>query len=367
VQEKWNTATLLLDRGGLFKDARDRPEGGAMVPNRERPRSDADPAGEVVLICDAAGHIVEASAPASTLTGYGPEELLSRLLSDLTPDLGDPDAGHCVPEIPAAAVLSVHTNLRRKDGSLRSCSLRMSRSSEGPTRRTVVRIRHRRRAAEVLPEDEGFNQVVLESSPHALLVLDEKGRVVFLNRAGEELLGRPFKGIRGQAYWSVLLPKEPAAAVAAAWKSGLPPLPASGEEEWLGPGGRRHRVSWSLRALPRPAGASTFVLLTGTDVTQVRELERRHASDSLLIESCGEAIFSKTLEGRILRWNSAAEQLYGYAASEIVGRSVATLVPPDRTEEWLKLGERLRSGESIRDFETTRIRKDGRRITVSLT
>ena len=91
-----------------------------MVPNRERPRSDVDPAGDVILICDEAGHIVEANSPAFTLTGYGPEELLSRPLRDLTPGLAPSEAEACVPEIPAAATLNLETELRRKDGSLRS-------------------------------------------------------------------------------------------------------------------------------------------------------------------------------------------------------------------------------------------------------
>jgi len=338
-----------------------------MAPNRERTRSETDPTEDVILICDEAGQILEANSPALQLTGYGPEELLSRPLRDLTPGLSASEAKSCMPEIPEAAVLDIQTNLRRKDGSLRSCSLRMSRSSEGSCRRTVVRIRHRRRAAEVLPEDERFNQTVLESSPHALLVLDEKGRVVFINQAGETLLGRPFSKVRGQRYWEALLPTEPAAAVAESWKSGIPTLPASGEEEWIGEGGRRHCISWSLRALPRPAGTPPFVLLTGTDVTPLRSLERRHRIDSLLIDSCGEAIFSKTLEGTILRWNSAAELVYGYSAAEIVGRSVMTLIPPERSDELRQFVDHLRTGEPIRDYETSRLRKDGRRIQVSLT
>src|SRR5437764_8166552 len=128
-----------------------------MVPNRERARPEVDPAGDVILICDEAGHIIEANSPAFALTGYGPEELLSRPLRDLAPGLGSSEAEPGVPRIPAAATLSVQTDLRRKDGSLRSCSLRMSRSCEGSTGRTVVRIRHRRRAAERLPEDERFH------------------------------------------------------------------------------------------------------------------------------------------------------------------------------------------------------------------
>ncbi|ADE13568.1 PAS sensor protein [Nitrosococcus halophilus Nc 4] len=86
-----------------------------------------------------------------------------------------------------------------------------------------------------------------------------------------------------------------------------------------------------------------------------------------IVESSEDAIISKTLDGTIISWNAAAEQIYGYTAEEICGQSIAILVPPDRHDEIPQILQHIRRGERIKQFETVRVRKDGRKIYVSLT
>lgn len=86
-----------------------------------------------------------------------------------------------------------------------------------------------------------------------------------------------------------------------------------------------------------------------------------------VVESSNDAILSKTLDGTITDWNSAAERMYGYSAAEVVGRSVALLVPPERRDELAGIMQRIRAGERVEHFETVRVTKAGRRICVSLT
>ncbi|HVK13626.1 MAG TPA: ATP-binding protein [Gemmataceae bacterium] len=62
-----------------------------------------------------------------------------------------------------------------------------------------------------------------------------------------------------------------------------------------------------------------------------------------------------------------AERLYEYTAAEIVGRTLAALVPPDHPDELPGILDRVRRGEHIEHFETVRVRKDGGRVDVSLT
>ena len=52
-----------------------------------------------------------------------------------------------------------------------------------------------------------------------------------------------------------------------------------------------------------------------------------------IVESSGDAILSKTLEGVITSWNAGAAHMYGYAPDEIVGHIVPDLIPPDRAGE----------------------------------
>jgi PAS domain S-box-containing protein len=84
------------------------------------------------------------------------------------------------------------------------------------------------------------------------------------------------------------------------------------------------------------------------------------------VESCNDAIIGKTLDGTIITWNAGAERLYGYTASEMIGRSVSVLIPSYRPEEISGTLENLSKGEQAGAFETVRVRKDGSSVEVSL-
>jgi PAS domain S-box-containing protein len=86
-----------------------------------------------------------------------------------------------------------------------------------------------------------------------------------------------------------------------------------------------------------------------------------------IVESSDDAIFSKTLDGTITTWNRAAEKMYGYSTQEMIGKSVFDLQPSDRPGDVPDILERLKKGEKVDHFETTRIAKDGHLLTVSLT
>ena len=86
-----------------------------------------------------------------------------------------------------------------------------------------------------------------------------------------------------------------------------------------------------------------------------------------IVESSDDAIIAKDLDG-VIQWsNAAAERVFGYAPSELIGRSIRTLIPPDREHEEDEILARLRKGERIDHYETVRIAKDGRLIDISLT
>lgn len=86
-----------------------------------------------------------------------------------------------------------------------------------------------------------------------------------------------------------------------------------------------------------------------------------------IVAQSNDAIFSRTPEGTITTWNAAAERIFGFRAEEIVGQPSDLLLPPGRRDEFRQLVARVRRGEILQQFETERLRKDGRRIQVSLT
>jgi PAS domain S-box-containing protein len=85
-----------------------------------------------------------------------------------------------------------------------------------------------------------------------------------------------------------------------------------------------------------------------------------------IVESSDDAIIGKDLDGTIRSCNPAAERLFGYAAAEMIGRPITTLIPQERQHEEMEILARLRRGEQIQHFETVRLRKSGEAIEVSL-
>jgi PAS domain S-box-containing protein len=86
-----------------------------------------------------------------------------------------------------------------------------------------------------------------------------------------------------------------------------------------------------------------------------------------IVGSSSDAIISKSLHGVIESWNAGAERLFGYKASEAVGKHISLIIPPDRICEEDEIIQRIRRGELIDHFETVRLRKDGSAREISLT
>ena len=104
-----------------------------------------------------------------------------------------------------------------------------------------------------------------------------------------------------------------------------------------------------------------------TELAERRKAEAARDGLAAIVESTDDAVFGMTPAGTITSWNKGAEGTYGYRAQDVVGKSAALLMPPDRPDEFRSLIERVCNGERISRFETRRMTKDGRTIDISLT
>jgi PAS domain S-box-containing protein len=102
-------------------------------------------------------------------------------------------------------------------------------------------------------------------------------------------------------------------------------------------------------------------------MTSANEDQAEDSRLAAIVGSSDDAIIAKDLNGVILSWNKAAERLFGYTASEVFGRPITVIFPPDRTEEEAVILGRIRCGERVDHYETARRRKDGQVINVSVT
>ena len=107
-----------------------------------------------------------------------------------------------------------------------------------------------------------------------------------------------------------------------------------------------------------------FYLLNDRRRRLTRDARERYAT---IVTNSSDAIIGESLSGELTAWNPAAERIFGYTAAEVLGRKVEDfLVPPERRQEEQKLLDRIRRGEKLPPFETTRRRKDGVDVHVSI-
>ena len=103
------------------------------------------------------------------------------------------------------------------------------------------------------------------------------------------------------------------------------------------------------------------------DITERRESEKVRKLLSCIVESSNDAIIGKKIDGTIISWNHAAEDMYGYSLQEIIGKNISLIVPYERREELENILKQISRGEGVSNLETERVKKDGSRIDVSVT
>jgi len=105
---------------------------------------------------------------------------------------------------------------------------------------------------------------------------------------------------------------------------------------------------------------------TVQDITERKKAEEKIRTLANIVESSSDAILTLSLDGIITIWNNGAEQIYGYSSEEILGESVSILAPDDLKGETKKLIERVKLGEKIQHYVTSRLRKDDKLIYISM-
>lgn len=141
------------------------------------------------------------------------------------------------------------------------------------------------------------------------------------------------------------------------------------QAEWriLRPDGSFRWILGRWQTFKGESGKPERISGVNLDITDRKQVEEARGRLAAIVESSDDAILSKDLNGIIASWNSSAEKLFGYSASEAIGKHITLIIPPERHSEEDMIIERIRKGEAIDHFETTRVRKDGTPIEVALT
>jgi PAS domain S-box-containing protein len=180
--------------------------------------------------------------------------------------------------------------------------------------------------------EQRFVSALLDTAGALIVVLDRDGRIVRFNRTCEQITGYRSGEVKGRLVSDLFLAseeREPFKAVLRALQAGGPP--SQFEYHWLTSSGGRRLIAWSHSTLRGPEGEVQWILGVGIDLTERKRAEESsresRAQLASVIASAMDAIITIDADQRIILFNAAAEQMFGYPASEAVGQPLDRFIP----------------------------------------
>ena len=227
------------------------------------------------------------------------------------------------------------------------------------------------RTADLSQTEKRYRQLV-HSLPAAVYTTDAEGRVTLFNEAAVALWGR--KPEIGKDLWcgsyrifnpdGTALPADQC-PMAITLKQGRA---IRGREILIErPDGSRRNILPYPEPVFNASGKIMGAVNMLVDITERKQWEEALRRLAAIVESADDAIIGKDLNGVITSWNDSARRIFGYTASEVIGKPVTILIPEERHDEEPRILESVRKGEPVHHYETIRQRKDGTLIEISLT
>ena len=224
----------------------------------------------------------------------------------------------------------------------------------------------RKRAEADVRESERRFRVLADSAPVLIWIAGREG-AQFVNQAYRDFVGVADDAELASYHWTKYLHPDDRDGYTAAYlravenrepfEADFRMQRADGEYRWM-----------KSRAMPRATDDGSALTYAGCtiDIHDAKLAEAQLALLAAVVNSSQDAIYSFTLDTRIVSWNRAAEALFGWTEAEILGQNWKLFMPSELGEELDRIVAMVQSGQSVTGFETKRLRKDGSRFDVSL-
>jgi PAS domain S-box-containing protein len=223
----------------------------------------------------------------------------------------------------------------------------------------------RQRAEAAMRESDMRFRAIFDQDTAGISIVDLDGRFRFANRRHCEITGYPVEELRQQTLIDITHPDDRPKnleVLAGMINAGIA---YTIEKRFIRKGGRIIWIQVSSVAVRDADGVPQYAIGLVLDIDERKKAEMANAHLAAVVASSADAIESLSLDGTILTWNQAAEELYGYTAEEAIGRPLALIVPEDRRAEIERTVAAVRAGDNMW-FETRRRRKDGSLVEVAV-
>lgn len=222
---------------------------------------------------------------------------------------------------------------------------------------------------EQIKQSEEKFRGIADAARDAVVVLDDEGKLTYWNPAAEHIFGYHSEEVLGRDLPQVLVPER----YRSDFVKGFAGFRLTGSSPFVGKTTELMAVRKDGSELPVSLSASAFKLNQRWNAVGIlRDMTERQLAEvvrtqlAAIVESTEVAIIGEDLNGRITSWNLGAEKVYGYTAAEMIGQHGSVLAPAERKREIQDLIDKIKRGEPVQRFETTRLKKNNGLIDVSL-
>ncbi|HUI07519.1 MAG TPA: PAS domain S-box protein [Verrucomicrobiae bacterium] len=212
-----------------------------------------------------------------------------------------------------------------------------------------------------------LQSTALEAAANGIVITDREGRILWINPAFAKLTGYKPSEVIGKNPRVLKSGQHTKAFYRNLWQTVLSGRVWHGEIINKRKNGSLYTEEMTITPVCNAAGEITHFIAIKQDITEWKLAEESRRYLAAIVESSEDAIVSAALGGTIASWNAAAQRLYNYAAKEILGRSVFTLVPRNRRAEIREIRKKVQGGERLQHYETVRLKKGGFPVDVSVT
>ncbi len=366
----------IIGTSGVFKDLSERKKLEQEIRDtKDYLQRIIDVSPMCIITTDMKGKILSFNKGAEQVYGYKAREVLGRDIGVLQPE-----------DMPKGLRKEIYTTMLkkeiwegelnnvRKNGEVFPIYLRTKRILDDRGKpigliSLALDITERKRAEEALRKSEERFRLISENASDLIAVLDLEGSFLYASPSFKIHLGLDSEKLLETKFMDIIHPDDLPSVVEKIKKLVTRGTTCSSICRFSSHGG--WRIFESVGTLIKDdKGEPSKIIVVSRDITEKKKLEDeiRKTRDYLqgVIEASADAIVTTSIDGKILSWNKGAEEIYGYAAEEVVGKPVLELYPPELKKERMRWVKELLRGRIIRNKKTEIYNRDGKLLDINL-